>query len=340
MSSANVMEVPVRTRTLVWTTLAVLGGHIATVVLLGSLTSQIVRPPIIPPPLQIEWINVPNAAPAEDLPSAPVSSAIRARTDLHHKPASAAVPAESAAAVKYPELVDTQPVSTQPEQPSVKDVTTVEPEPQRTEHRVKSTDRDKPQFQVQEPPDQRSPPPAPPADSQRQQAQPIIGEKSQRDQLPEPVHAGQPVIEQPVRLQTSPDGSLAQQQQSSNSPQQSLPAVQSTGSASSQPVKPSISADTQPAQFAEQDASWAKRPNIRLTDPLARLARQQQLDRLTVQLNVAVDGRITAVNVIESSGHAGIDRYITQQLRQGRLQPFKRHGVAVAGVVILPIRIN
>lgn len=98
--------------------------------------------------------------------------------------------------------------------------------------------------------------------------------------------------------------------------------------------------NNKPVNFGSGDARWKNRPNIKLTGNLAKIAQQQQLNRLTVQLSVAVNGSITSITIVESSGNIQIDQFIEQRLRLSKLQPFTQNSKAVAGTVTLPIQIQ
>lgn len=99
-------------------------------------------------------------------------------------------------------------------------------------------------------------------------------------------------------------------------------------------------ANRKPVNFGAGDAKWKSRPNIKLTGNLAKIAQQQQLTHLTVQLSVAVNGSITNVTIVASSGDSQIDSFFQQRLRSAKLQPFTQNGVPVAGTVTLPIQIQ
>lgn len=98
--------------------------------------------------------------------------------------------------------------------------------------------------------------------------------------------------------------------------------------------------NNKPVNFGAGDARWRSRPNIKLTNNLARIAEQQHLNHLTVQLSVSATGNITDVAIIHSSGNAQIDQFFQQRLRSAKLQPFTQNSMTVAGTVTLPIQIQ
>ena len=62
-------------------------------------------------------------------------------------------------------------------------------------------------------------------------------------------------------------------------------------------------------------------------------------EQLTVLLKLTVDkqGKITQVDIAESSGNNRFDRAAQKQIRSGRFRPFTQNGTPVKGIVIIPM---
>ena len=96
----------------------------------------------------------------------------------------------------------------------------------------------------------------------------------------------------------------------------------------------------QPVSFSGREARWKSRPNTQLPPNLIRILNQQNLTQIGVRLNVSAKGKVIAVNITQSSGNSQIDSIMRQRLLSGRLYPFMRDGVPVAGIGNLTINLQ
>lgn len=102
------------------------------------------------------------------------------------------------------------------------------------------------------------------------------------------------------------------------------------------PVKPS---QVRKPQTLGTDAKV--RPNFAGNRPPSypALARQRQLEgEALLRLHVAVDGQVTKVEIVRSSGHAILDAEAVTTVRSWRGEPATQNGRPVATVELLPVR--
>ena len=70
-----------------------------------------------------------------------------------------------------------------------------------------------------------------------------------------------------------------------------------------------------------------------------RIARKKGMEgRVLLEVEVAADGSVLEVRVMQGSGHALLDRAATQTVRRWRFAPARRLGQAVAATVEVPVR--
>ncbi|WP_411350785.1 TonB family protein [Moraxella lincolnii] len=93
----------------------------------------------------------------------------------------------------------------------------------------------------------------------------------------------------------------------------------------------------QPITFSQSDASWRNRPHLTLPHSITQ--HLEPGEQLTVLLKLTVDkqGKITQVDIAESSGNNRFDRAAQKQIRSGRFRPFTQNGTPVKGIVIIPM---
>ena len=93
----------------------------------------------------------------------------------------------------------------------------------------------------------------------------------------------------------------------------------------------------QPITFSHSDASWRNRPHLTLPHSITQ--HLEPGEQLTVLLKLTVDkqGKITQVDIAESSGNNRFDRAAQKQIRSGRFRPFTQNGTPVKGIVIIPM---
>ena len=93
----------------------------------------------------------------------------------------------------------------------------------------------------------------------------------------------------------------------------------------------------QPITFSHSDASWRNRPHLTLPHSITQ--HLEPGEQLTVLLKLTVDkqGKITQVDIAESSGNNRFDRTAQKQIRSGRFRPFTQNGTPVKGIVIIPM---
>ena len=92
-----------------------------------------------------------------------------------------------------------------------------------------------------------------------------------------------------------------------------------------------------PITFSQSDASWRNRPHLTLPHSITQ--HLEPGEQLTVLLKLTVDkqGKITQVDIAESSGNNRFDRTAQKQIRSGRFRPFTQNGTPVKGIVIIPM---
>ena len=92
-----------------------------------------------------------------------------------------------------------------------------------------------------------------------------------------------------------------------------------------------------PITFSQSDASWRNRPHLTLPHSITQ--HLEPGEQLTVLLKLTVDkqGKITQVDIAESSGNNRFDRAAQKQIRSGRFRPFTQNGTPVKGIVIIPM---
>ena len=92
-----------------------------------------------------------------------------------------------------------------------------------------------------------------------------------------------------------------------------------------------------PITFSHSDASWRNRPHLTLPHSITQ--HLEPGEQLTVLLKLTVDkqGKITQVDIAESSGNNRFDRAAQKQIRSGRFRPFTQNGTPVKGIVIIPM---
>lgn len=98
--------------------------------------------------------------------------------------------------------------------------------------------------------------------------------------------------------------------------------------------------NSQPIQFGNGDAAWRSKPNLKFSGNLARIIDEENLNNLSIKINVNSKGNVTAVTITRSSGNSQIDNVVKQRLFSAKLQPFIRNGVAVDGIGNLTVTLN
>ena len=107
-----------------------------------------------------------------------------------------------------------------------------------------------------------------------------------------------------------------------------------------QAAREQAAASNTPVSVSASEASWRRAPNI----SLSKRTRNKVLpgDSYTVLLKMTVDkqGNIQNVAVVSSSGNALVDKDAIRAVKRAKFNPFKRNGMAVVGIVELPIHVN
>ncbi|WP_201594522.1 energy transducer TonB [Psychrobacter fulvigenes] len=107
-----------------------------------------------------------------------------------------------------------------------------------------------------------------------------------------------------------------------------------------QAAREQAAASNTPISVSASEASWQRAPNI----SLSKRTRSKVLpgDSYSVLLKMTVDkqGNIQNVAVVSSSGNALVDKDALKAVNRAKFNPFKRNGMAVVGIVELPINVN
>ena len=107
-----------------------------------------------------------------------------------------------------------------------------------------------------------------------------------------------------------------------------------------QAAREQAAASNTPISVSASEASWQRAPNI----SLSKRTRSKVLpgDSYSVLLKMTVDkqGNIQNVAVVSSSGNALVDKDALRAVNRAKSNPFKRNGMAVVGIVELPINVN
>lgn len=107
-----------------------------------------------------------------------------------------------------------------------------------------------------------------------------------------------------------------------------------------QAAREQAAASNTPISVSASEASWQRAPNI----SLSKRTRSKVLpgDSYSVLLKMTVDkqGNIQNVAVVSSSGNALVDKDALRAVNRAKFNPFKRNGMAVVGIVELPINVN
>lgn len=340
-------------KTVTAVTTAVLALHALVGVGLMLMPTVALKPVTVTPPLEIEFVKPPEPAiPTTNIPPTPVEPPTPteplppAKTVVEKPtPVKTVLPTDSKSPVKVE-----QPIATELQPPTVEPVPT-EPknlEPIKTEPTQPKDIPPEPTVSktVADQPTVKNTPVAPtepvepfahmvqPDDTaERQKAEQAQREQTAREK------AEREATEKAERAKAEQAKAEREKAQQAEIERQAREQAEREKTAREQAEK-AEQANRKPVNFGAGDAKWKSRPNIKLTGNLAKIAQQQQLTRLTVQLSVAVNGSITNVTIVESSGDSQIDGFFQQRLRSAKLQPFTQNGVPVAGTVTLPIQIQ
>ncbi|MGO1283340.1 MAG: TonB family protein, partial [Psychrobacter sp.] len=124
----------------------------------------------------------------------------------------------------------------------------------------------------------------------------------------------------------------------SNSPSSTGAGKQNTGGnngGNGKEKKPAV--DPGPVSFGSGEASWRSPPRL---DFLAKERRLKDKGNISVTAAITVDkkGNITQASISPSTGVSSVDRKIIRAIKNAKLTPFIRNGVAVRGRVSVSLR--
>ena len=85
------------------------------------------------------------------------------------------------------------------------------------------------------------------------------------------------------------------------------------------------------------NASWRNKPRPEFPQRALRNARPGDSFTVTLRMEVDKQGSITNVSIASSSGNSIIDNDAVTTFKRGRFNPFMENGVAVVGIVTLPV---
>ncbi|WP_019672815.1 energy transducer TonB [Psychrobacter lutiphocae] len=89
--------------------------------------------------------------------------------------------------------------------------------------------------------------------------------------------------------------------------------------------------------FATRGASWKKTPNLKVPYSVTTRHNSGDTFKLSARLDVAKDGSITNVSIVQSSGDQRLDTAALAAFKNAKLNPFIIDGRPVPGRITIPV---
>lgn len=338
-------------KTITAVAVAVVALHALVAVGLATIKTSDIMPPIVTPPLEIAFIQLPEPVtpPTDALPTP-----VEPPTPIEPTP-----PAKTVADKPTPVKAE-QPIATVPQPPVVKPVATEpqEPKPTKTEPtktQPTPTNETPPEPTVtktvaDEPTIKDTPiVPIEPVIADNSKSKPVepFAHMVQPDPTASQKKAEQARIEQEKAQRGQAEWEAAEKARLTQEKQ-----AQAERAKAEQTKVEQAKAETEKTKQEKQvrqanskiddsgKTQWKNRPNITLTRSLSEIGKHKNITNMTVRVSFSATGTVTDVEIIQSSGDSQIDTYLQRQVMKGKLSPYAPNGVAVAGTFILPIRIS